>query len=170
MINVAFLWQPQAGSSSLTSHQPLCFAVTPRPRPSAGPIPSLHACLLREPNTRHRCFLPFPAKPNTRGCLWLSLSSVARAGASAGRLARPLPNGAASRSSRRGGARSLVGVSRPALANILIGDATDPVCESVFRSRGHAVDFKPGLSKVRGIESLCVAVGWKENGRGIKMQ
>lgn len=39
--------------------------------------------------------------------------------------------------------------SRPALANILIGDATDPVCESVFRSRGHSVDFKPGLSKVR---------------------
>ncbi len=47
--------------------------------------------------------------------------------------------------------RSLVGASRPALANILIGDATDPVCESVFRSRGHAVDFKPGLTKVRPV-------------------
>ena len=41
-----------------------------------------------------------------------------------------------------------MGSSRPALANILIGDATDPVCESVFRSRGHTVDFKPGMSKV----------------------
>lgn len=45
----------------------------------------------------------------------------------------------------------MAGASRPALANILIGDATDPVCESVFRSRGHAVDFKPGLSKVRSV-------------------
>lgn len=41
-----------------------------------------------------------------------------------------------------------MGSTRPALANILIGDATDLVCESVFRSRGHTVDFKPGMSKV----------------------
>lgn len=64
-----------------------------------------------------------------------------------------------------------MGASRPALANILIGDATDPVCESVFRSRGHEVDFKPGLSKVKVV---CVCV-WllleNEYGRGVdKMQ
>eukprot|EP00752_Nemacystus_decipiens_P017230 g15435.t1 len=83
------------------------------------------------------------------------LSSFARAGASAGRLARPLRNGAASRSARQAGAaRSLVGASHPSLANILIGDATDPVCESVFRSRGHAVDFKPGLSKEELLEII----------------
>ncbi|CAM9670769.1 unnamed protein product, partial [Scytosiphon promiscuus] len=56
---------------------------------------------------------------------------------------------------RRSVAKSLVTSSRPALANILIGDATDPVCESVFRSRGHSVDFKPGLSK----EELLSIIG-----------
>lgn len=81
-----------------------------------------------------------------------------RAGASAGRLTQQTGHGSIRRGGAGararvgggggGGARSLVGTSRPALANILIGDATDPVCESVFRSRGHAVDFKPGLSKV----------------------
>lgn len=66
-------------------------------------------------------------------------STVRTAGARTGRLYH---------GSRYGRARALVTASRPALASILIGDATDPVCESVFRSRGHAVDFKPGLSKV----------------------
>lgn len=66
-------------------------------------------------------------------------SAIRAAGARTGRL----PHGA-----RYGRARALVTASRPALASILIGDATDPVCESVFRSRGHVVDFKPGLSKV----------------------
>lgn len=86
-----------------------------------------------------------------------------RAGASAGRLTQQTAHG----SIRRGGAgakagagaRSLVGNSRPALANILIGDATDPVCESVFRSRGHAVDFKPGLSKVCVCLCVCLVYG-----------
>ncbi|CAM9922163.1 unnamed protein product, partial [Ectocarpus fasciculatus] len=77
---------------------------------------------------------------------------------SAGRVATA-PNGggaaAAAHSGRKGTVRSLVGSSRPALANILIGDSTDPVCESVFRSRGHAVDFKPGLSK----EELLSIIG-----------
>lgn len=49
-----------------------------------------------------------------------------------------------------------MGVSRPALAKILIGDATNPVCESVFRSRGHEVDFRPGLSKVKTC-SMCTS-------------
>ncbi|CBJ25823.1 Phosphoglycerate dehydrogenase / Phosphoserine aminotransferase [Ectocarpus siliculosus] len=73
---------------------------------------------------------------------------------SAGRVATA-PNGGAAQSGRKGTVRSLVGSSRPALANILIGDSTDPVCESVFRSRGHAVDFKPGLSK----EELLSIIG-----------
>ncbi|CAN0365883.1 unnamed protein product, partial [Laminaria digitata] len=77
--------------------------------------------------------------------------SVVRAGAAAGRRARPSGHGAP----HREGVRCLVGSSRPALANILIGDATDPVCESVFRSRGHAVDFKPGMSK----EELLAVIG-----------
>lgn len=69
--------------------------------------------------------------------------SVTRAASSAGRRARPQQHALS-----YGSTRSLVGHSRPALARILIGDATNPVCESVFRSRGHDVDVRPGLSKV----------------------
>lgn len=69
--------------------------------------------------------------------------SVTRAASSAGRRARPQQHALS-----HGSIRSLVGYSRPALAKILIGDATNPVCESVFRSRGHDVDVRPGLSKV----------------------
>lgn len=167
LINVA-AWQqhqtPAAAALPLL-HQPL----VPRPsarRSSHDRVPHLvpHCMLSPVPETTTERPIPLlpacpppPAAKKKKSSLvaWLSLNSFARAGASAGRLARPLPNGAAASrgGGRGGGARSLVGASRPALANILIGDATDPVCESVFRSRGHAVDFKPGLSKV------CVCVG-----------
>lgn len=92
---------------------------------------------------------------HTRPLLCLAvIGSVTRAAVSAGRRARPVPHVSPS-----GGARFLVSKSRPALAKILIGDATNPVCESVFRSRGHDVDVRPGLPKVRSslLECVCIA-------------
>lgn len=80
------------------------------------------------------------ASPFLLGCGETDYISAIRTGCNAGRQGRSPAGGS--------NFRSLVSASRPALARILIGDATDPVCESVFRGRGHEVDFRPGLSKV----------------------
>jgi hypothetical protein len=50
--------------------------------------------------------------------------------------------------------RGLASATRPALARILLGDPTDPVCASVFAGRGHQVDLKPGLSKEQLLEVI----------------
>jgi hypothetical protein len=71
--------------------------------------------------------------------------------------APPVPN--ICRAMRRGVALGVhsrqLHASRPALARILLGDSTDPVCASTFEARGHTVDSIPGLPK----EELLKIIG-----------